>query len=723
MSMPCPPSGAPPRDLEAFCRRVLEAGDLDAKLAAPVDAAGAPLPDTPSGSSACPTRPARAAGLRMGPGGDALPAPGELADPAARRTCLARFAHHELQAVEYFAWALLRWPELPAGLRRGWVAALQDEQRHCRLYLDRLRALGGRFETDDHSDYFWRQAEAIAASAAGPRAFLSAIGLTLEQANLDFTLTYRDAFAAAGDAESAAICQQVHDDEIAHVALAARWLARLEATEDTRPASSDPLLDAYLASVPFPLGPARAKGRRFAEAPRRRAGLSKRFIAHVRDARVQERDARPLLLLDNLGAEEHPRDATSEQTPARPAPARTAAALWSLLFSRHARRLGTLATEDQAAAAAWPRALGAPASEPVFAFLADPDALYAWLNTDAAQRRAEGRGLRLAGPEPAVVRRLHDKDFALRASEALGLTPRGLAPLLACLEPEELGEADALFDRLDARLRSWPDWTGLRFTLKPRFGSSGRGRLAGQGAIDRDRARGALVRLAARGGAIFEPWLERRGDFSVALHVAPEGADDAAPGITLLGSLECWNSASGVHRGHFGEIDSRGRVFSGAREDETLRADAAAVAGLARAAGFHGPCGVDGFRYLQPTGPAEGSDAATGGADEGVERLRPVVEFNARPTMGLVAIGLARRALPRVRKRLAIEPGARHGFALTQRAADDRDWRARIYARVGNDAQIVDLGAASQPGDPRASLVFARDPDALRAARASAFDC
>jgi len=77
-------------------------------------------------------------------------------------------------------------PDAPASLRRGLVAALVDEQRHCRLYLDRLDALGGRFDTDDHSDYFWRQADAIASSPAGLRAFLSAMGLTLEQANLDF---------------------------------------------------------------------------------------------------------------------------------------------------------------------------------------------------------------------------------------------------------------------------------------------------------------------------------------------------------------------------------------------------------------------------------------------------------------------------------------------------------------------------------------------------------
>ncbi len=222
----------------------------------------------------------------MQSGSNRLPRPGQLRDPEHRIRCLSRFAHHELMAVELFAWALLRWPSLPESLRRGLLSALVDEQRHCRLYLARLEAHGGHFETDDHSDYFWQQVPAIAASPAGPRAFLAAMGLTFEQANLDFTLTYRDAFAEAGDAESAQVCQIVHDEEISHVALAVRWLGRLS---DPATADGDGTdLGHYLAAVPFPLGPARAKGRRFEVAPRRRAGLSDAMIENVRHARSSQ---------------------------------------------------------------------------------------------------------------------------------------------------------------------------------------------------------------------------------------------------------------------------------------------------------------------------------------------------------------------------------------------------------------------------------------------------
>lgn len=299
-------SSPPPANVRAFCRQILENGDLASKLAAPLGRGGTPLCDDAPGPPLFIDAPARGPGLSLRGGAGKLPRPGQLRQVEARILCLSRFAHHELMAVELFAWALLRWPDLPPLLRRGLLAALVDEQNHCRLYLDRMAAQGGDFMTDDHSDYFWRQAPVIAASPEGPRAFLSAMGLTLEQANLDFTLTYRDGFKEAGDLESAAVCQQVHDEEIAHVALAARWLDRL--STPPRPPAPDPApddnaasdardtggagaissardLELYLATVPFPMGPARAKGKRFERGPRQRAGLSEALIEHVRLAR------------------------------------------------------------------------------------------------------------------------------------------------------------------------------------------------------------------------------------------------------------------------------------------------------------------------------------------------------------------------------------------------------------------------------------------------------
>jgi len=264
-----------------FARRVLESGKLELKLAPPVGPAGEALCDDAPGPPLYFERPARDPEIEMHAGVGPLPRPGELTSRAARARCLARFANHELMAVELFAWALLRWPELPGGLRRGFVAVLAEEQTHCRLYLERLRAMGSALSEHRLSDYFWKHAPAIAASPHGPRAFLCAMGLTLEQANLDFTLIYRDGFRNAGDEASAAICQRIHEDEIGHVRMAARWLRAL--APGTRSE-----VDAYRDAVPYPLAAARAKGRRFDEAARRRAGLGEEFIAFVRAARSSQ---------------------------------------------------------------------------------------------------------------------------------------------------------------------------------------------------------------------------------------------------------------------------------------------------------------------------------------------------------------------------------------------------------------------------------------------------
>lgn len=270
-----------PANVQAFCLALLRAPDLASKLRPPLSIDGAWLPDTGPTAPIEIARPARAPEIALAAGAAPLPRPGALATAEARASCLARFAHHELMAAELFAWALLRWPDLPAELRHGWLVALRDEQRHCGLYLARLRAHDSELHEHVLSDYFWKHVPAIAASPAGPSAFIAALGLTLEQANLDFTLLYRDAFREAGDEASAVVCQTVHDDEIRHVALAAKWLAELAAVGAGEIAR-------YTDAVPFPLSAARAKGRRFDVAARRRAGLGEDFIEHVRAARSSQ---------------------------------------------------------------------------------------------------------------------------------------------------------------------------------------------------------------------------------------------------------------------------------------------------------------------------------------------------------------------------------------------------------------------------------------------------
>jgi len=263
-----------------FCRHVLESGSLAAKLRRPEGPGGTPLVDEP-GAAVFIDAPARDDVLRMHDGADKLPKLGELKDRAARTVVCERFAHHELMAVELFAWALLAYPDAPSALRRGLLTALVEEQRHLELYLGRLEAEGAGLGQTPLSDYFWKVLPTRESDAGDILSFLAGMGLTLEQANLDFTILYRDAFRAAFDEETARVLQVVHDDEIGHVKLAATWFRKLK-----DPSKS--FYDAYTEKVPFPLSAARAKGRRFEIGARRKAGLDDDTIERVRAARPYE---------------------------------------------------------------------------------------------------------------------------------------------------------------------------------------------------------------------------------------------------------------------------------------------------------------------------------------------------------------------------------------------------------------------------------------------------
>lgn len=301
-----------------------------------------------------------------------------------------------------------------------------------------------------------------------------------------------------------------------------------------------------------------------------------------------------------------------------------------------------------------------------------------------------------------IVRRVHDKAFAANFASASGYLPKCLADLTCVYAPGELAEPGPWLAELKARLAAWPTWTGGRFTLKPRHGSSGRGRVGGRaGALDEAKLRASLPRLAERGGAVLEPWLERTRDLSVMLQIAPPEMGTEG-GVRLLGTAEQILAPSGVYLGHRGEIDSRGRVFSGCDDEEPMREAAAALAGEARAAGYWGPCGVDGFAFQRPGKPAEHSASEP--------ELRPLVEFNARFTVGIVVVGLIRRALERVKPEIGLEPGGRAGFLFGLEPPPGwRSWQALAEA-AGPGVRHLPLDQA--PNGP--ALLFDSDARTLR---------
>ena len=373
------------------------------------------------------------------------------------------------------------------------------------------------------------------------------------------------------------------------------------------------------------------------------------------------------LLIPNLGAEEGPGWRRLARAPA----VRTSVRLWRMLFGPDHELPPDLPHPSHEP---WPAALGPAPESAVFPWLDSPEPATAWLGDAAAAAEAADAGRGLDSAPPDLVRAVHDKAFTREVAARDSLEPAELRGLLTVFEPDELCKTDTIVERMLAIVAGWPSWTGRNFTVKPRLGSSGRGRVGGfVDRLDGSNLRGALPRLAERGGAVLEPWLRRRRDLSSQMWISPQGE------LTLLGTLEQRISASGVFEGHRGVVDSRGRVSSGTRWDGALRDAAVALGMEARDRGFFGPCGVDALVFE---------------VDGGREILWPSVELNARFTIGTVTLGLVRRALPAIIATLGLSPGELRGFRFALREKEP--------AAADNATELdATLGAPGECGGPR----------------------
>lgn len=212
--------------------------------------------------------------------------------------------------------------------------------------------------------------------------------------------------------------------------------------------------------------------------------------------------------------------------------------------------------------------------------------------------------------------RANDKAFALASAREHARVPASVDPLVQVFDALDCLDAD-FPGRVQKQVERWPAWTRHDFTLKPRHGTAGRGRVSRFQEIA-----GAGERLARAGGAILEPWLQRTHDLSVQLYISPEAE------IQLLGSTRLITSPAGVARGIAGTIGDDGLSHAQSPCDAAVRSAAIELASSAAKLGYSGPCGVDAFEFRGPAGL----------------ELRPIVELNARFTIGTVALGQLARA-------------------------------------------------------------------------------
>ena len=255
--MIAPPEGT----LERWAWDYLHADTLAHKLAPPT-APERTEDRAPPRRVLAPTRPLS---LTVSPRAERTPSANALRNPTQRARLLHVFVHHELQAAELMAWALLAFPDAPAAFRRGLVTVFEDEVRHMALYREHMRALGHDFGAWPVRDWFWQRVPA----AETPAHFVAVMGMGLEGANLDHCTRFAARFRAAGDEEGARRIEQVGEEELPHVRFGLHWFRRFTGAEDYA---------AWAAHLPPPLSPWLMKAKTLDRAMRRRAGYDDAFL-------------------------------------------------------------------------------------------------------------------------------------------------------------------------------------------------------------------------------------------------------------------------------------------------------------------------------------------------------------------------------------------------------------------------------------------------------------
>ncbi len=588
-------------------------------------------------------------------------APRDLERREIRGALLHQFANHEILAVELMALALLRFPDAPVEFRASLVRSIGEEQRHFLLYRSRMRKLGFDFGDFGVNDFFWKHL-GHPGNINRPIDFAVRMGMTFEQANLDYMQHYAAIFARLGDAPTVAVLQTVLKDEIGHVKNGVHWFEQFRAGT---PQQS--LWDAYRSHLPETLSPVRARGIGFNAEARRRAGLSEEYIEALR-LFAYSRGRPPALYWFNPSCEEAAAEflrVSNQNSPPDNRRREFSKAVRDLELDLEMLLLFLAAHEDALLVRQKPRpeflsaiqqagfpvpeiygldsqgALSAP--EMRTRKLGDlrpwgrgPDSLERLRPLIARVVGRRGAGLAADGESEFLGHaQLYSRSFGLqierdfaRRSDVTELegeleskANEGAFESFDCSTADEIAAAVA-----SLRERGEVDAA----VLKARFGTAGRNRMRIDLAREMDSRidRWISRNLSMYGGVLVEPWVDRCADFSVQFTI------EAADRVVIHGVTRLLNDSAGRFVGNL-----TGRLFDGL--DRELRSRlagpdgvlpvlhaAARFAGARLAAqGYRGPAGIDAFAWRGKRGL----------------RLRPICEINARYTMGRVALEIARR--------------------------------------------------------------------------------
>jgi hypothetical protein len=186
----------------------------------------------------------------------------------------------------------------------------------------------------------------------------------------------------------------------------------------------------------------------------------------------------------------------------------------------------------------------------------------------------------------------------------------------------ELGWAQPLaaiastFDELREQVARACPGAQDKWVIKSPFGFAARDRVLGRGpSIEAPQARWSQRRFGKGERLIFQPWLEVIREYGVVMEIAPDGNCD------IHGISDLQTNGAGTGKGYI-----LGRRPSPERVAELERIAAIVGARLFKE-GYFGPAGIDALEHSRGL-------------------LHPLLEINARYTMGFVALAVERSLKP-----------------------------------------------------------------------------
>ncbi len=620
-----------PIQLQDFAKQVLFGTTLEEKLSFPREE----IIDTVPGSSFhTPRHLNRPDHLRLRENGTKVnhPSKAKLVDEKERGRLLHFFGNHELLATELMALALLKFPQAPPSFRQGVLETLKEEQIHTRLYIHRMKQCGVEFGELPLSNYFWKSVS----SMEDPLDYVTRLSLTFEQANLDYSLEYKQVFESVGDDATANLLDRIYRDEIEHVGFGLKWFRRWKASGKTD-------WEVFRERLTFPLSPSRAKGNLFNKAGRTAAGLDDAFINDLQIFH-QSRGRTPSILWFNPDAEYYAAQNPESQGSLQSTPLQDDLEILPLFYSRrddilllttppkleHLQRIQNagfslpeiLTLGDHETAPAISRKIGN-----LRPWSWTPDSIGFFRNTFESLTRP----ITTDTLWNDSIRELFSKSWSANWGKQLAQEPTSpdwFAP------PEVYGETISDLESLIATRKKMQQLGYEDIVCKAPFGTAANGnRCILEHEIISESTRKWLNRVwKEQGGTVVEPWLNRVFDFSIQFEVAPRQSK-----VVAYTRLE--NNSRGQFKGIVSAnlchgIDSEIARFLMRPEEGKPRVYhwfedvlGPRILDVIRESEYSGPLGIDAFVYRTKKGKL---------------RLKPIVELNPRMTMGRIGYELGK---------------------------------------------------------------------------------